>query len=229
MDPNPYHKPAGHYKPEKAPEMPKHPGNRFRLMFGLPLLPEPENTMNKRISKIEYAMRIAEAAACRSEDPFYQVGAAAMSEDGRIIATGYNGLPPGVQASPSWWNDKEKRKPYVLHAETNLCSMFKRGEVQAVCVTLMPCPDCMRVLAAHGVKEVYFRKHHEASHDSVGLAQFWGIKMQWLDGGNQKLEPPNPHRNLNDPDCFGSVLKLSPSARAENCCEDCPSLERCRK
>lgn len=141
-----------------------------------------------RISKIEYAMRIAEAAACRSEDPFYQVGASAMSEDGRIVATGYNGLPPGVQASPTWWNDKEKRKPFVLHAETNLCSMFKRGEVQAVCVTLMPCPDCMRVLAAHGVKKVYFRKHHEASHDSVGLAQFWGIKMQWLDAANQASE-----------------------------------------
>lgn len=186
------------------------------------------NRMNSpRISKVEYAMKIAEAAALRSEDPFYQVGAVAMARDGRIVATGYNGLPPGVSAGPAWWNDKEKRKPFIIHAETNVCAMFRRGEAEIVCVTLMPCPDCMRTMAASGIKEVYFRKHHEASHDSVGLAQFWGVRMEWLAHNGGMISEPNPHQRVDDPECFGSYNFIGPSARAEACCDDCGSLDRC--
>lgn len=131
----------------------------------------------ERISKEEYALRLAETAAMRSEDPFYQVGAAALTGKARVIATAYNGLLPGVTMDEDWWNDKEGRKPYMIHAEQNLCTLFKAGEVDLVAVTLQPCPDCLRLLMAHGVKKVVYRQRHAGSIFSDELARFYKIEL----------------------------------------------------
>jgi dCMP deaminase len=129
-----------------------------------------------RPSKERYFMALAVAAATRSEDPYYQVGAIAATEDGRVIATAYNGLAPGISLPKSWWDDKEGRKPFVIHAETNLCSLFKRGEANTVAITLEPCPSCMLALIAHGIEHVYFSQSHEASAKSRELAQFYDVE-----------------------------------------------------
>lgn len=131
-----------------------------------------------RISKIEYAMRIAEVAALRSEDPHRQVGAVAMTVDGQIVATGYNGLPPGVNApDPEFWADKERRKPYVVHAEQNLCSRITRGMAQVACVTLQPCPDCFRALVTHGIRLVVYRTKKQTCAFSEELSSLYKIPL----------------------------------------------------
>lgn len=119
-------------------------------------------------------MELAEVAAKRSEDPFYKVGAVALTKEGRVIGTGYNGLPSKVDPDEGdWWNDKELRKPFIIHAEQNLCSLFKRGDAHLVAVTLMPCPDCFRALVAHGVNMVYYTTEHKASEQSRELERFF--------------------------------------------------------
>ena len=88
-----------------------------------------------RISIPRYAMALAHVASLRSEDPYRKVGAAALDHDNRVIATAYNGLAPGFNAPDGFWSDREGRQKFMLHAEINLCSLFKRGEAKIVATT----------------------------------------------------------------------------------------------
>ena len=107
-----------------------------------------------RISIPRYAMALAHVASLRSEDPYRKVGAAALDHDNRVIATAYNGLAPGFNAPDDFWADREGRQKFMLHAEINLCSLFRRGEAKIVATTTMPCTAFMQTLCAYGIKEV---------------------------------------------------------------------------
>lgn len=134
-----------------------------------------------RISIPRYAMALAHVASMRSEDPFRKVGAAALDFDNRVIATAYNGLAPGFDAPAGFWDDREKRQKFMLHAEINLCSLFRRGEVKLVATTTMPCTACMQTLCAYGVREIYY---HEVYHrsDAPEIARLYGIHLEQVDG-----------------------------------------------
>ena len=82
---------------------------------------------NAKITWEEYAIRIAEVASLRSEDPFKKVGACALDLSNRVIGVAYNGLAPGLNVNESFWEDRDKRRPFMIHAEANLLSLFKRG------------------------------------------------------------------------------------------------------
>jgi dCMP deaminase len=129
----------------------------------LRLIPETISMAAERLSIPQYAMALAHVASLRSEDPFRKVGAAALDHDNRVIATAYNGLAPGFDAPPGFWEDREKRQKFMLHAEVNLCSLFKRGEAKLVATTTMPCTACMQTLCAYGVKQVYYRDIYHQS------------------------------------------------------------------
>lgn len=133
-----------------------------------------------RISIPEYAMALAHVASLRSEDPFRKVGAAALDFDNRVIGTAYNGLAPGYDAPAGFWDDREARQKFMLHAEINLCSLFKRGEVKLVASTTMPCTACMQTLCAYGIREIYYRDVYKAS-DAPEIARRYGIKLERIE------------------------------------------------
>lgn len=137
--------------------------------------------MSDRITIPQYAMALAEVASLRSEDPFRKVGAAALDFDNRVIATAYNGLAPGFDAPEGFWDDRDKRQKFMLHAEINLCSLFKRGEAKIVATSTMPCTACMQTLCAYGIKEVYYREVYKAS-DAPEIAATYGIKLEQVIG-----------------------------------------------
>ncbi|MBT6167368.1 MAG: deoxycytidylate deaminase [Verrucomicrobia bacterium] len=124
-------------------------------------------------------MALAEVASLRSEDPFRKVGAAALDADNRVIATAYNGLAPGFDAPSDFWDDREGRQKFMLHAEVNLCSLFKRGEAKLVATTTMPCTSCMQTLCAYGIEEIYFREIYKES-DAPAIAKVYGIKLEQI-------------------------------------------------
>ena len=124
-------------------------------------------------------MALAEVASLRSEDPFRKVGAAALDADNRVIATAYNGLAPGFDAPSDFWDDLEGRQKFMLHAEVNLCSLFKRGEAKLVATTTMPCTSCMQTLCAYGIEEIYFREIYKES-DAPVIAKVYGIKLEQI-------------------------------------------------
>jgi len=130
----------------------------------------------KRLSIPEYAMALAEVASLRSEDPFRKVGAAALDHNNRVIGTAYNGLAPGFDAPLGFWDDRDKRQKFMLHAEINLCSLFKRGEARLVATTTMPCTACMQTLCAYGIEEIYYREVY-AKSDAPEIAELYGVKL----------------------------------------------------
>lgn len=137
--------------------------------------------MSDRITIPQYAMALAEVASLRSEDPFRKVGAAALDFDNRVIATAYNGLAPGFDAPEGFWDDREKRQKFMLHAEINLCSLFKRGEAKIVATSTMPCTACMQTLCAYGIREVYYREVYKES-DAPEIAKTYGVKLERVEG-----------------------------------------------
>lgn len=110
--------------------------------------------MPTRPSIIRYALDVARVCATRSEDPYRRVGAVALDRHQRIIATAYNGLLPGVDYKTTW--TRNERQLYMVHAEENLCSLFRRTEVVTVVITCQPCPRCLLLLAAHAVERIYY-------------------------------------------------------------------------
>ena len=134
----------------------------------------------KRLSIPQYAMALAHVASLRSEDPFRKVGAAALDHDNRVIATAYNGLAPGYNAPADFWVDRDGRQKFMLHAEINLCSLFKRGEAKIVATTTMPCTACMQTLCAYGIKEIYYQEIYKAS-DAPEIAALYDITLEQVD------------------------------------------------
>lgn len=133
----------------------------------------------KRLSILEYAIELAKVAAHRSEDPYLKVGAVALSADNRVVATGYNGLMPGFEPPVGFWEDREGRSPYVLHAEVNALSLVRRGEVHTLAVTTCPCAACTMAILAHGVKRVVYRDEYARDQDHVSrrIFDFYGVDL----------------------------------------------------
>ena len=65
----------------------------------------------------------------------------------------------------------------MLHAEVNLCSLFRRGEAKLIAVTAMPCTSCMQMLCAYGIKEIIYRDEYPESH-AADLAGLYGIHLE---------------------------------------------------
>jgi len=130
-----------------------------------------------RLSIPQYAMALAQVASLRSEDPYRKVGAAALDFDNRVIGTAYNGLAPGFNPTPEFWADRDGRQKFMLHAEVNLCSLFRRGEAKLVATTTMPCTACMQTLCAYGIKEIYYREVYHVS-DAPEIAALYGVKLE---------------------------------------------------
>jgi len=133
-----------------------------------------------RISWEEYAMRIAIAASLRSEDPFRKVGACALSKDNRVLGVAYNGLKSGVSKDNSFWSDRDGRRPFMIHAETNLLSMFKRDECKLFAVTLLPCECCAKQIAAWNIPKVIFldKYDHHSALKTLEIFNFYKIEVE---------------------------------------------------
>jgi dCMP deaminase len=135
-----------------------------------------------RASIPEYAMAMAMVAASRSEDPYLKVGAVALSEDNRILSTGYNGLMAGCTPPAGFWDDREARTPYVIHAEINALALVKRGEVHTLAVTTCPCAACTMAILAHGVKRVIYKDEYarDTEHLTKRIFDFYGVQLLHL-------------------------------------------------
>ena len=129
-----------------------------------------------RLTIPEYAMALAHVASLRSEDPFRKVGAVALDHDNRVIGTAYNGLAPGFNADPSFWQDRDRRRKYMIHAEVNLCSLFTRGNARLIACTTKPCTSCMQMLCAYGVQEIYYRDDYELS-EADAISELYRVRL----------------------------------------------------
>lgn len=54
-----------------------------------------------------------------SKDPSSQIGAVIVDDNRRILSTGYNGFPSGINDSNERLNKRETKYKYIVHAEMN--------------------------------------------------------------------------------------------------------------
>jgi dCMP deaminase len=131
--------------------------------------------MVKRLSWELYALKIAEVAALRSEDPYRKVGACALDRYHRVIGVAYNGLASGKTTTKCFWENRDERLIYMIHAEVNLLSLFKRNECSLLACTLLPCPCCATMIAGYGIKKVVYKEMYERNQDALKIFDFYNI------------------------------------------------------
>ena len=129
-----------------------------------------------RINWDEYALSLACIAKLRSEDPYRQVGACALDYENRVLGVAYNGLKSGTDASVEFWTDRNKRRPYMIHAEANLLSLFKKGECKTIALTCSPCSACATLIAAHDIKRVLYCDEYEMDTTGLDIIRFYKIE-----------------------------------------------------
>lgn len=113
-------------------------------------------------------------------------------KDDRIISIGYNGSPPG------WDNvcedENNNTKPEIIHAEANaiakLAKTTESGEGSTVFITLAPCLNCAKQLAAMDVAEVYYGEKYRNT-DGVEHLHKRGIPTYYIETNNDNNNKEN--------------------------------------
>lgn len=117
-----------------------------------------------------YFMAIADAVSMRSTCLAIKVGAVIVSKQNRIIATGYNGAPPGEPHCYSQGfcrpNMPKCGKGSVLpsravHAERNAITQMQQYDKcfpeAKIYVTLAPCLKCFNAIQLTTISEIIYR------------------------------------------------------------------------
>jgi len=138
-------------------------------------------SLQNRLTWSEYALNIADAASLRSEDPYVKVGACALDHDYRVLGVGYNGVASGKDASYNFWQDRAARRPFIIHAEVNCLSLFKRGECKILAVTLLPCSYCAAMIAGYGIGQVIYRDEYERDDGAKQIFDFYNIRYRKME------------------------------------------------
>lgn len=118
-------------------------------------------TKMERPSWEVYFLNIAEAVSLRSHDAQTQVGLVIVDENKRILATGYNGFPPGAEDHllPNLRPDKY---PFMVHAEINAIASSRQDlRGSSLYSTHSPCRDCAKAIITAGIKKVVFRNAYK--------------------------------------------------------------------
>jgi len=129
-----------------------------------------------RINWDEYALSLAHIAKLRSEDPYRKVGACALDYENRVLGVAYNGLKSGINVSSDFWSDRNKRRPFMIHAEANLLSLFKKGECKTIALTCSPCSACATLIVAHDIKRVIYCDEYELDTIGLEILRFYNIE-----------------------------------------------------
>ena len=137
----------------------------------------------------EWALGLAEAASVRSEDPYVQVGSVVVGYDWTVLGIGYNGLPPKVDMPESWWDDRDGRRPFMIHAEQNALRTVTTTHADGLQVvsTHIPCATCMSLLGSYRVSRVYWSKQLGSAHDHdliMKVAELHGIQLRQIGDSN---------------------------------------------
>ena len=158
---------------------------------------------DKRIDYInwdDYFMGVSLLAAERSKDPSTQVGACIVSNDNRILSTGYNGFPQGCSDDDFPWNRDENlgetKYNFVVHAELNaiLNAGGKSLVNSRIFVSLFPCHECAKAIIQAGVKEVVYLsdKYNGTASDNASKRMLTAAGVKYT-----KIKPTKSQLVLN--------------------------------
>lgn len=141
-------------------------------------------TLESRPSWDDYFLATAWLIASRSVCERLRVGCVIVStgsQRNRIIAAGYNGFLPGA---PHHSQVRDGHEQATVHAEQNaIADAARRGisvEGCAAYVTHFPCINCAKVLAAAGIRSVFFHREYRNDPLALQLLEGAGILVRKL-------------------------------------------------
>lgn len=133
-----------------------------------------------------YFISFAEVAASKSRDPSSQYGAVIVDPRNTPIATGYNGLPRGVE-----YRDELYRRPdkyfYFVHAEQNAIFNAAASGVSTLnCIMYVlrpPCVECVKAIVQSGIRRVVYKEPHPVYEEKElprGFENYrvWDLNLQ---------------------------------------------------
>jgi len=142
----------------------------------------------------DYFMAVALLSAERSKDPERQVGACLVDASGKVVGTGYNGLPDACSDDDFPWTkekcnpDSEIKHVYVCHAEINalLNRNVKSVEDCTMYCNFSPCWDCAREMLQVGITKVVYGKVYNAE----------AVKKITGTAGRMEVAPAAPEKGI---------------------------------
>jgi dCMP deaminase len=131
----------------------------------------------ERISFNDYFMKIAHQVKLRSPD-LTKVGAIIVSlKNNTITSTGYNGTPRGCNDNIDW-NNRELVHSLVIHAEMNaILYAQSRFEDSVMYITLSPCSQCIKLIAAANIKKIYYNTEYKDISKVKTLCEYFNIEL----------------------------------------------------
>ncbi len=90
-----------------------------------------------------------------SKDPTKKVGCVIIDNNKRVVATGYNGFPSGVQDYQEAYDDKSSKNNLIIHAEVNAilnATVALKG--CTLYTNFFTCHECTKYIIQVGIKRV---------------------------------------------------------------------------
>jgi dCMP deaminase len=132
-----------------------------------------------RISFEDMAMNLALVVSQRSEDPHQKVGVCILDKNGRVLSLGYNGIRPKDERDNDFWNYRENRRKYIIHAETNALSCITRYDNPYILAsTLLPCSCCAINIASYGIEKVLYLEDYKNDQSAYDALRFHNIELK---------------------------------------------------
>lgn len=142
------------------------------------------------ISEHKVFLKIAEQIATMSYAKRKRVGAVLVN-NGRIISTGYNGMPSGlsneceheVEGDELAFLNHSTTKPEVIHAEANAIVFAAKNGVatnqSTLYLTLSPCIECTKLIIQAGIMYVYYGEEYRNT-DGLSLLEEAKVHYEYI-------------------------------------------------
>jgi len=132
-----------------------------------------------------YFMDISKAVAARAIDPSIHVGCVIIDTDRRILATGYNGFPPGFP-DDSLPRTRPEKYPYTIHAEANAIASSRADlRLGTLYCTHSPCIECAKLIITAGIQRVIYETEYATSAAAMDQS---ALAKKLFEMGRVKLE-----------------------------------------
>lgn len=148
-----------------------------------PRVPFRNSAKGYRKSRDEVCLEVANVFSQRGTCLRAQVGAA-IARDGRILATGYNGPPAGLEhCEPLCFERHSNGCLVAVHAECNAIAYAARHGIAIEGGTLysthLPCLGCAQLIVNSGIIRVVYSQDYR-DHSGLDLLRLAGCDMMHM-------------------------------------------------
>gem|GEM_PF-6177533 len=129
--------------------------------------------MKDSVREDEHFIEFAHIVSKFSPDIKRQVGAVVV-KDGHKLSDGHNKPVPNKKIDDYFCQSKQ---PYMIHAEMDALLKLtpKQSKDATIYITLAPCSECCKLIAASGITRVVYRDSH--TEENINYLKELGITV----------------------------------------------------